>query len=72
MIDKAKIAGLILVALVAVIVVFQNTGRVETRFLFITVEMPQVVLLIATLLVGFAGGVFAAGRIARRRRKSQD
>lgn len=68
--DKFKIVALVLIALVAVIVIFQNTSTVETKFLFITVEMPQVVLLAGTLLIGFAMGVLAAGRLARRRRQS--
>lgn len=68
--DKFKIVALVLIALVAVIIIFQNTGTVETKFLFITVEMPQVVLLAGTLLIGFAIGVLAAGRLARRRQST--
>lgn len=68
--DKFKIVALVLIALVAVIIIFQNTGSVETKFLFITVRMPQVVLLAGTLLIGFAIGALAAGRFARRRRQS--
>lgn len=66
---KLKIAALAVLVLLAVIVIFQNTDMVQTKFLFITVSMPQVVLLLGTLLIGFAMGVLTAGRIERRRRE---
>jgi uncharacterized integral membrane protein len=47
-------------AVLAVIWILQNRGAVQTRFLFITLTMPQSALLAITLLLGFAGGVLLA------------
>lgn len=53
------IAASVLAVLVAV-VVLQNTEAVETHLLFATVTMPRAVLLVTTVLVGFALGVLTS------------
>jgi uncharacterized integral membrane protein len=67
---KSKVVVLAVVGLLVLIVVLQNTEVVETKILFISVEMPRAVLLFGTLLIGFALGVLAAGRIGRKARQS--
>ncbi|MFC1451803.1 LapA family protein [Verrucomicrobiota bacterium] len=63
---KAKlVVAFVLVALL-LIVVFQNTQPVETRFLFMTVTMPRAALLGITLLIGIAVGILAALALAGR------
>lgn len=52
--------------LAAVIVIFQNTETVETRLLFVTIEMPRVLLLLVVLLVGVVLGYLGATRWSRR------
>ena len=47
----------VILAVLAAIIVLQNTETVETRILFITIAMPRAVLLTGTLLIGFAIGV---------------
>jgi len=69
--SKVKLASVAVIALLAVIVIFQNTDVVETKLLFISIQMPRVVLLVGTLLIGFVLGLLAAGRIARRRHKPE-
>lgn len=53
---KAKIIGALVVAVLVLIVVLQNTQPVETKILFATVSMPRALLLFITLLVGFLLG----------------
>ncbi len=63
MAGKTKMIIVATLALVVLIVVLQNTESVETRLLFTTITMPRAALLFGTLLVGFAMGVLAAGRV---------
>jgi uncharacterized integral membrane protein len=65
-IAKLKIVGIAVIALIVVIVVLQNTQRIETKLLFLTVTMPNAALLFGTLIIGFAIGVLTAGHIVSR------
>ena len=64
--NKIKIAVAAVVAILAIIVIFQNTEIVQTRLLFITVGMPRALLLIVTLLLGWVLGLMTAVRIRRK------
>jgi putative membrane protein len=57
---KAKTVIIIILTLLVLIIVLQNTQPVETRLLFLTITMPKALLIIFTLLVGFAIGVIVA------------
>jgi uncharacterized integral membrane protein len=68
--NKLKVLAIVVIALVALVVVLQNTQAVETQLLFLTVTLPNAVLLFGTLIIGFAIGVLTAGHIvssAKRR-----
>lgn len=54
-----KIRLMVAVGLIvlAIIWILQNGGSVQTKFLFVTVSMPQPALLAITLLVGVAAGI---------------
>lgn len=54
--------------ILAIVVILQNTGPVETHLLFRTFEVPHAALLGVTLLIGFAGGVIWSGMRRRRKR----
>ena len=58
--SKFKLVTLLILAIVALIVVIQNMQMVSARLLFVTISMPQAIMLVLMLLVGFVGGVFAA------------
>jgi len=58
--SKFKLVTLLILAIVALIVVIQNMQMVSARLLFVTISMPQAIMLVLMLLVGFTGGVFAA------------
>ena len=57
---KAKLWGALALLVLALIWVLQNRNPVTTRFLVITVEMPQAALLVLTLLIGVAIGLLVA------------
>ena len=61
--NKLKLVAIAVIALVAVIVVLQNTQAVETKLLFLTLTMPNAALLFGTLIIGFAIGVLTVGHI---------
>ncbi len=64
---KLKLSALLVLAVLAVVLILQNTQMVVTRLLFISIGMPLAALLAFTLVVGFAAGVLAAMHIARRK-----
>lgn len=54
---KIKIIVGLILGVLCLIVLFQNTASVNTRILFINVSMPRVVLLLVATVVGFILGV---------------
>jgi len=65
MVKLKLFAALVLIVLV-LIVVFQNTEPVETRLLFITVTMPRAALLAIAMLIGVAAGILVSLSLAKR------
>jgi uncharacterized integral membrane protein len=61
--NKLKVVTIALLALVVLVLIFQNTQTIETKFFFLTLIMPNAALLFATLIVGFAIGVCTAAHI---------
>lgn len=72
MVSRARIITAIVLAILVVIVVLQNTQTVETRLLFVTITMPRAVLLFVTLLVGFALGLITATWLGRKPPKKEE
>ena len=66
---KVKLVAALVLAILAIIVVFQNMEPVATQLLFITIEMPRAAMLALTLLVGIAIGVFATLVVSARRNR---
>ena len=64
--QKIRLYILVIIAVLAVIIIFQNTDNVKTQLLFWSITMPRAALLSVATLVGFAGGVIWVG--LRRRR----
>lgn len=67
-----KLLSALFLALLAMAVLLQNTETVETRFLFLTISAPHSVLLLATLLIGFALGIIVTLLYGRARRKNRE
>ncbi len=57
---KVKLTLLLLIILVLMITVGQNTSPIEARFLWLSAEMPAVVLLFLTSVGGFCSGLLVA------------
>jgi uncharacterized integral membrane protein len=68
----SKLLSALILALLATVVLLQNTETVETRFLFLTISAPHSVLLLATLLIGFALGVILTLLYGRARCKNRE
>jgi len=57
---KAKLIAAFVLAVLAIILVLQNTETVDTKFLFVTVTMPRAALLALTMLIGIAVGILGS------------
>ncbi|MGD9106786.1 MAG: LapA family protein [Desulfobacterales bacterium] len=64
---RAKMIGILVLALFIGIVVLQNTERVQTNILFLTITMPRAVLLFLTALIGFIIGVLSSLLMGRKK-----
>jgi uncharacterized integral membrane protein len=62
---KLKISAALTLIVLMLIVVFQNTEAVATRFLFITFTMPRAALLGITFLVGIGSGLLVSFGLAK-------
>ena len=61
-----KIILITVVLSLAVVVALQNKQEVETKFLFTTITMPRVLLLLSTLTLGFFIGLITASILRRK------
>ena len=68
---KLKLYVALALILLVLIVVFQNSEPVATRFLFITFIMPRAALLAITFLVGAAAGILLAFGLVKHKPKEQ-
>lgn len=63
--ERAKLIGLVLLALLGMVIVLQNTEPVETKILFWSITMPRAVLLFGTTMIGFALGTLTTFFMAK-------
>lgn len=68
---KVKVFVFGVVALLAIIIFFQNTESVNTQILFAKIEMPRAMMLLFTLLLGFVMGMVASAFLRRRKTKEK-
>ena len=66
---KAKLIAALVLAVLVIIVVLQNTQPVETKILLMTIEMPRAALLATTMLIGMAVGMLIALSLSGRKAK---
>ena len=57
---KLRLWCILGMVMVAVIVIFQNTQAVTTRFLFMTVSMPNAAQIAIVFLLGLAVGILTS------------
>lgn len=67
---KPKLIIAIVLALLALVVILQNTQTVDTRILFFTVSMPRALLLLCTALLGFGIGL-TVSMVSKRNQKDK-
>lgn len=67
---KLKLVGALVLAILAVVIVLQNTASVETKILFQTVTMPRAVLLLIATMIGFALGVLVSLMVMQKSKKA--
>lgn len=48
---------ILVLSILCVIIILQNTAQVETKLLFYTIAMPRAILLFVTALMGFLLGL---------------
>lgn len=65
---KVKLAAIVIVLVVALILVLQNTEVTPVRILFWDLPMSRALLLILTFVLGFVGGVLVASNFLRQKR----
>jgi uncharacterized integral membrane protein len=73
MLRKLKWAALVVLVLLALILCLQNWEKIQLKFLFSTFELPQTIVLIATLAIGIGMGLLikALWRLRAWRARSQ-
>jgi len=66
-----KIILITLILAMAVVVSLQNTQVVETKFLFTTITLPRVLLLLPTFGLGYFSGFITPSLLRRKSDKSK-
>lgn len=64
--NNAKLIISIVLGLLAIIVIVQNTDIVETHILWITISMPRAILLAVTFALGALSGILFALRKSKQ------
>jgi len=64
---RMKLIGALTAILLIVIVILQNTQPVAIRILFLTMTMPNAVLIGLSLLIGIAAGILIALTMSGKR-----
>jgi uncharacterized integral membrane protein len=71
-VKKTKTIVVIILTLLVLITILQNTQAVETKLLLLTVTMPKALLIIITLLVGFILGFVATNLLSEKHVSHRD
>lgn len=67
-----KLVFVLIITVSLVSVFFQNTGNMEVNFLWITAEIPVIILFFSTLAAGFVLGLLAALFLRRGKKQSSE
>jgi len=69
---KAKVTIAVVISLLTLILILQNTQAVETKLLFMTATMPRALLLLVTFVIGFAAGLIVMSFLMSKPSKPQE
>jgi uncharacterized integral membrane protein len=67
--SRIKNVAVIVILVLALVVILQNTEKTTTRVLFVTIEMPRVLLLAIMVVIGVILGYVAAAKWSGRSTK---
>jgi len=67
--SRIKNVAVIVILVLALVVILQNTEKTTTRVLFVTIEMPRVLLLAIMVGIGIILGYVAAAKWSGRSTK---
>ncbi|MCP3904869.1 MAG: LapA family protein [Planctomycetes bacterium] len=70
--NRLKIIVAVVLAVVLLVIIAQNTDSVETQLLFVTLTLPRAVLLLLCMLIGFVVGLLTAFPKRSGRKKPAD
>lgn len=65
--NNARLIGILVLVFALGALIIQNRAPVETHFLFITIQMPHILLLVLAIGGGFALGLLVAYGMSRRK-----
>ena len=65
---KVKLIAIIVLAVFAAIIFWQNREPVDTKILLLPVHMSRALLLMLTFVLGFLTGVLVTGNFLRKKR----
>lgn len=65
--NNARLIGILVLVFALGAVIIQNRAPVETHFLFITIQMPHILLLVLAIGGGFALGLLVAYGMSKRK-----
>ena len=66
---KLKRIGIIILVLALLLFIFTNRANVPVYLFFITVDMPLILLMVFTALVGFALGIYTALNVGKEKKR---
>ena len=69
--NTIKLITAAVLALMGLVIVLQNTDSVETKLLFVTLEMPRAVLLFGTTTIGFLIGILVSLHFTKGKQKTK-
>jgi len=64
---KTKLAAVVILSILAVVIVLQNTEMTQTRILFMDVRMSLALLLLLTFALGFVTGILGTSFSIRKK-----
>lgn len=70
--DTLRVFALVALLILFVILLLQNTAEIDVTFLLFDLQIPIIVLILATAAIGFAAGYLFGRTTRRRRRRAED
>ncbi|GEM_PF-4319781 len=67
--QKVKVGIAAVIAIIALIIIFQNSEPMTAKLLFVTIQMPTFALLLINLGIGFGLGLLTSALLRRRKAK---